>query len=119
MTISTPSAILSSGGRPKGHGQAWVMVPCHDGNDRQSPHALAARNHGTGTLVMTMNEVLLGAVMMLLKRHGEHASAKVAQRIGELAMEGDELGVAAWKAITRHMAEIAREKRILRIDLTY
>lgn len=59
---------------------------------------------------MTMNEeqVLLGAAMMLLKRYGDHAPAKVAQRIGKLAMEGDDLGVAAWKVIAKHMAEIMR-----------
>ncbi|WP_010339571.1 DUF6961 family protein [Sphingobium yanoikuyae] len=57
---------------------------------------------------MTEDQVLLGAAMMLLKRHGNLAPLKVAERMGELAAEGDEMGVAAWTAIARHMDAILR-----------
>lgn len=51
---------------------------------------------------------MLGAAMMLLKRHGDQAPLKVAQRIGELAAQEDFLGVAAWQAIAGRMDEILR-----------
>ncbi|WP_375178112.1 DUF6961 family protein [Sphingobium yanoikuyae] len=51
---------------------------------------------------------MLGAAMMLLKRHGDLAPFKVAERIGELVVDGDEMGVAVWKAIAGHMDEILR-----------
>ena len=54
----------------------------------------------------TQDHVLLGAAMMLLKRHGAHAPLKVAERLGELATAGDEDGVAAWMGIARHMNSI-------------
>lgn len=57
---------------------------------------------------MTEDQVLLGAAMMLLKRHGNLAPLKAAERMGELAAEGDEMGVAAWAAIARHMDAILR-----------
>lgn len=52
--------------------------------------------------------ILLGAAMMLLRRHGKNTPLKVAERIGELASEGDWAGVAAWKVIARRMDEILR-----------
>ncbi|NWK95022.1 hypothetical protein DM806_04925 [Sphingobium lactosutens] len=57
---------------------------------------------------MSEDQVMLGAAMMLLKRHGDLAPAKVAERIGELHAEGDEMGVATWKAIAARMDEIMR-----------
>lgn len=38
-------------------------------------------------MMMTEDQVLLGAAMMLLKRHGDAAPLKVAERIGELAVK--------------------------------
>lgn len=49
---------------------------------------------------------MLGAAMMLLKRYGDCASLKVAERIGELALDGDAMGVATWKAIAFHLDAI-------------
>lgn len=57
---------------------------------------------------MTEDQVMLGAAMMLLKRHGDTAPVKVAERIGELAVEGDAAGVAVWKEIAARMDEILR-----------
>lgn len=57
---------------------------------------------------MTEDQVMLGAAMMLLKRHGVSAQRTVAERIGELSLEGDEMGVAIWKAIAARMNEILR-----------
>lgn len=57
---------------------------------------------------LTEEEVLWGAASTLLKRHGDRAPVKVAERIGELALEGDELGVALWRDIARRMDEMMR-----------
>jgi hypothetical protein len=57
---------------------------------------------------MTEDQVMLGAAMMLLKRHGDLAPLKVAERIGALAVEGDEMGVAVWRVIAGHMDAILR-----------
>ncbi|WIW90460.1 hypothetical protein K3M67_20825 (plasmid) [Sphingobium sp. V4] len=57
---------------------------------------------------MTDDQVMLGAAIMLIKRHGDQAPVKVAERIGELAAEGDEMGVAVWKAIAAYMDDILR-----------
>lgn len=46
--------------------------------------------------------------MMLLKRYGDRAPLMLANRIGELALEGDEVGVALWQSIARHMDDILR-----------
>jgi hypothetical protein len=47
---------------------------------------------------------------MLLRRHGEHAPARVAERIGELALAGDEEGVAMWREIARCVEQLTRAK---------
>lgn len=57
---------------------------------------------------MTEDQVMLGAALMLLKRYGDLAPVKVAERIGALAADGDEMGVAAWRAIAGHMEGILR-----------
>ena len=56
--------------------------------------------------MMTQDQVLLGAAVMMLKRHGNRAPLKVAERIGELAATGDDAGVATWKIIAQHMDRI-------------
>lgn len=52
---------------------------------------------------ITEEQVLWGAVSMLMKRHGDDAPRKVAERIGSLALEGDMVGIALWKEIARRM----------------
>lgn len=59
-------------------------------------------------MTMTGDQVLLGAALMLMKRHGDQAPAKVAARIGELVVEGDAMGVTVWKAIAMHMDDVLR-----------
>lgn len=59
-------------------------------------------------MTMTEDEVMLGAAIMLLKRYGDQAPMRVAERIGELAVAGDDLGIATWKAIAARMDEILR-----------
>ncbi|WP_172438674.1 DUF6961 family protein [Sphingobium yanoikuyae] len=53
---------------------------------------------------------MLGAAVMLLRRHGDQAALKVAQHIGELAAYGDATGIAAWKAIARHLDAILNSR---------
>ena len=57
---------------------------------------------------LTDQQVRLGAAMMLLKRYGDRAPLMLANRIGELALEGDEVGIALWQNIARHMDDILR-----------
>ncbi|NWK94346.1 hypothetical protein DM806_01325 [Sphingobium lactosutens] len=57
---------------------------------------------------MTEDQIVLGAAIMLIRRHGHHAPVHVAERIGELAAEGDGMGVAVWKAIAVYMDDILR-----------
>ena len=57
---------------------------------------------------MTQDQLLWGAVSMLMKQHGEHAPRKLAERIGALAVAGDMAGVAMWKDIARRMDMMMR-----------
>lgn len=57
---------------------------------------------------MTEDQVMLGAAMMLLNRHGDLAPFKAAERVGELAVDGDEMGVAVWTAIAGRIDDILR-----------
>lgn len=55
---------------------------------------------------MTNDHIALGAAMMLLRRHGNQAPVKVAERIGELAVEADWEGLSFWKLIASKMDQI-------------
>lgn len=59
---------------------------------------------------MTHDQLLWGAVSMLIKQHGEHAPRKVAERIGALAVDGDIAGVALWKDIACRMDMMMRSR---------
>jgi len=59
-------------------------------------------------MTMTDEDVATGAAMMLLRRHGDLAPVRVAERIGELAVAGDARGVATWKRIASRMDQILR-----------
>lgn len=61
---------------------------------------------------MTNDHIALGAAMMLLRRHGNQAPVKVAERIGELAVEADWDGLAFWKLIASKMDQILRPDSI-------
>ena len=43
------------------------------------------------------------AANMVLRRHGREAPRFVAGRVGALAMQDDEAGVEAWRAIARRI----------------
>lgn len=60
------------------------------------------------TELLTEEQVLWGAASMLLKRHGVNAPQRVAERIGELALENDAAGVALWTEIARRMDEMIK-----------
>ncbi|WP_065846265.1 hypothetical protein [Sphingobium sp. Ndbn-10] len=61
---------------------------------------------------MTNDHIALGAAMMLLRRHGNQAPVKVAERIGELAFEADWEGLSFWKLIAAKMDQILRPDSI-------
>jgi hypothetical protein len=62
--------------------------------------------------MMTEDEVLWGAALMLMRRHGDAAPVKVAEHIGELALDGDEVGRAVWVKIAYRMDQLMREGSI-------
>jgi hypothetical protein len=57
---------------------------------------------------LSEDQLLWGAASMLLRRHGENAPKKVAERIGVLAMENDETGIALWKAVAQRLNDLMR-----------
>lgn len=61
---------------------------------------------------LTEEQVIWGAASMLLKRYGDEAPVKVAERIGELALSGDELGCALWKAIAHRMNQMLHSSQV-------
>jgi hypothetical protein len=44
----------------------------------------------------------------VVRQHGEKALLHVAERIGALALAGDEKGVATWKAIAQRIDRLSR-----------
>ncbi len=56
------------------------------------------------------DQLMWGAALMLLRRHGEQAPLKVAERIGALALEGDTLGVAVWTGIASRLDKLVKVK---------
>ena len=59
-------------------------------------------------MTMTEDQVMWGAAVMLIKQHGDLAPVKVAERIGQVAMQGDDEGVVVWRAVAAHMDAILR-----------
>ena len=60
---------------------------------------------------------LWACAQQTIKAHGNHAPVFVAERIGQLALEGDEDGVATWKAIAariEQMGDFAKTRSKLR-----
>ena len=49
--------------------------------------------------MMTRDHELWGMASMILRQHGDRAPVVVAGRIGQLASEGKEEGVALWKEV--------------------
>lgn len=44
----------------------------------------------------------------MLNRHGDQAPLKIAERIGALALDGDEQGVATWRRIAGAADELRK-----------
>lgn len=60
--------------------------------------------------MMTRDHELWGMASMMLRRHGERAPVVVAERLGQLASEGKEEGVALWKEVARRVDQLMRAK---------
>lgn len=54
------------------------------------------------------DQLMWGAALMLFRKHGQNAPLKVAERIGALALEGDDLGVTVWKGIAWRLDKLVR-----------
>lgn len=50
-------------------------------------------------MTLTPDQHIWACALAVEKQHGEEAPLFVAERIGALALAGDEAGVAIWKAI--------------------
>jgi len=46
------------------------------------------------------------AASMVLDQHGDDAPRFIAERIGSLALEGDEVGISVWKLIAHRLDEL-------------
>lgn len=57
---------------------------------------------------MTRDQELWGMASMLLRQHGERAPVVVAERIGQLASEGQTGGVALWKEVAWRLGQLLR-----------
>jgi hypothetical protein len=55
---------------------------------------------------MISDRVLWACANEVLQQHGDRAPVFVAERIGALALSGDEAGVATWQAIAARMDQL-------------
>lgn len=56
---------------------------------------------------MNRDQELWGMASMLLRQHGERAPVVVAERIGQLASEGEGEGVALWKEVAWRLERLS------------
>jgi hypothetical protein len=61
---------------------------------------------------MISDRELWACANQVLQQHGDRAPVFVAERIGALALAGDEAGVAAWRAIATRMDRLNRSDSI-------
>lgn len=59
---------------------------------------------------MNTDQELWACASTVLEQHGDHAPAFVAERIGALAVAGDQAGVDIWKAIAIRMGQFMRQQ---------
>lgn len=52
---------------------------------------------------MTRDQELWGMALALVKQHGDQAPVKVAERIGQLAVQGEPQGVALWQEVAKRL----------------
>ncbi|MBW4331380.1 hypothetical protein KY084_10905 [Stakelama sp. CBK3Z-3] len=57
---------------------------------------------------MTPDEERWAEALATQRIHGESGPAFIAERIGALALEGDEAGVARWKEIAQRFDQLGR-----------
>jgi hypothetical protein len=60
---------------------------------------------------VTPEEERLAEALAVERRYGSRAALHVAERIGALALAGDEAGVSRWRAIVFHLDAILAAKR--------
>jgi len=51
---------------------------------------------------------LWACALQVERQHGDNATRFVAERIGALAISGDEQGIATWKAIAERLDKLRR-----------
>lgn len=61
---------------------------------------------------MTRDQELWGMASMVLRQHGDRASVVVAERIGQLASEGQAGGVALWKEVAWRLDQIRQAQGV-------
>jgi hypothetical protein len=59
---------------------------------------------------LTEERHLWACANMVLNQHTHNAARFVAERIGALALAGDQSGVATWKAIAQRMDQLIRHQ---------
>jgi hypothetical protein len=57
---------------------------------------------------LTEDQVTWGAASMLIAKHGDDAGKLAAERIAALALQGDFVGSALWKAIANCIEQLSQ-----------
>ena len=55
---------------------------------------------------MTRDQELWGVALALVKQHGDQAPLKVAERIGQLAVQGEAAGIALWQEVAGRLDDL-------------
>jgi len=61
-----------------------------------------------GPTVMPDDRELWACALQVERQHGKDAPRFVAERIGALAVSGDNQGIATWKAIAHRLDQLSR-----------
>lgn len=75
--------------------------------------APASTSSTCGGLALLTDWELWAVANFVLEQHGDEAPMFVAARIGALALEGDDAGIAAWREVARRMTELRVPERKL------
>ena len=67
-------------------------------------------------MVLTRGEELWGVALWVEKNHGEGGPAFIEKQMERLAREGDEAGVAMWRAVAERFVQLGRTTEPNRIN---
>ena len=68
-----------------------------------------AKNHREGSLIEVRD--VWTAAQLLITHYGPHATARAGERVDELRLAGDVVGIAVWQRILRAVEDLQRGRR--------